>query len=296
MEEPSTSTGKGSAATNRQCVNTLDRNFEETVSRWLEESDDSDCDDNPEETEPIVSDHDTLSEQSATENYSDESSESSDPSDDQRRSNYVYGKNQYKWAKAPPTRAVRTPRHNIIMKFPSTTLTTGAPKDPFSLWHLYFDDEVLDHILLWTNAKIDCVRQKYSDKSKAELQNLDLDELLAFLGLLIYSSVFKSNHENVNYIFATDGSGREIFKCVMSRNRFLMLLNCLRFDDFRTRKERLKVDKMAAASFLFRKIVENSQKYFNLGTCATVDEQLVSFRGKCSFVVYMPKKPGKYGL
>ncbi|XP_046989013.1 uncharacterized protein LOC124594692 [Schistocerca americana] len=169
-------------------------------------TDDSDYDDNPEETEPIVSEHDTLSEQSVTENYSDVSS---DPCDEQQRSNYFYGKNQ----------------------------------------------------------------QKYSDKSKAEHQILDLDELLAFLGLLMYSSVFKSNHEN------------ELF-----------FLNCLRFDDFQTKKESVKVDKMAAVSCLFRKIVENFQKYFSLGTCATVDEQQVSFCGKVSFVVYMPKKPFKYGL
>ena len=28
----------------------------------------------------------------------------------------------------------------------------------------------------------------------------------------------------------------------------------------------------------------------------TVDEQLVAFRGRCSFKQYMPKKPSKYGI
>ncbi|XP_049946389.1 uncharacterized protein LOC126431185 [Schistocerca serialis cubense] len=51
--ELSNSTGKGCDASSRQRVNTADRNFQDIVSRWLAESDDSDCDDNPEETEPL---------------------------------------------------------------------------------------------------------------------------------------------------------------------------------------------------------------------------------------------------
>jgi hypothetical protein len=28
----------------------------------------------------------------------------------------------------------------------------------------------------------------------------------------------------------------------------------------------------------------------------TIDEQLVTFRGRCAFRAYMPNKPGKYGI
>ena len=37
-------------------------------------------------------------------------------------------------------------------------------------------------------------------------------------------------------------------------------------------------------------------KYYEPSTYATFDEQLLSFRGRCAFKIYMPKKPDKYGL
>ena len=37
-------------------------------------------------------------------------------------------------------------------------------------------------------------------------------------------------------------------------------------------------------------------KYFWPSDCVTVDETLRAFRGRCSFVTYIPNKPAKYGL
>lgn len=51
-----------------------------------------------------------------------------------------------------------------------------------------------------------------------------MTEIKALFGLLYYTSVFKSNHESTDLIFATDGTGREVFRCVTSQKRFLMLL------------------------------------------------------------------------
>ena len=36
--------------------------------------------------------------------------------------------------------------------------------------------------------------------------------------------------------------------------------------------------------------------FYKAGTNVTVDEQLVTFRGRCAFKMYIPSKPGKYGL
>lgn len=41
-------------------------------------------------------------------------------------------------------------------------------------------------------------------KEAAVLQDIDLSELIALIGLLAYTAVYKSNHRNVNYIFAVD--------------------------------------------------------------------------------------------
>lgn len=68
------------------------------------------------------------------------------------------------------------------------------------------------------------------------LRDTDMTEIKALFGLLYYTSVFKSNHESTDLIFATDGSGR----CVTSQKRFLILLTCLRFDNPNDREQRKK--------------------------------------------------------
>ncbi|GBP34214.1 PiggyBac transposable element-derived protein 4 [Eumeta japonica] len=115
----------------------------------------------------------------------------------------------------------------------------------------------------------------------------------AFLSSLFYISVFKSNHENTKRIFTTDASGRESFRCFLN---FLTLLNYIRFDDSTTRSQRLETDPLAAISEMFQLFIANCKKAYGPGAYLCLDEMLVPFRGRCKFIVYMPKKPAKYGL
>lgn len=94
--------------------------------------------------------------------------------------------------------------------------------------------------------------------------------------MLIYSAIFKSNRESVLSLFASDGTGREIFRASMSKNRFMAFLLALRFDDASDQNPK-------------------TQNNHSIGTNATVDEMLIEFR-RSRFKMYMPNKPGKYGL
>lgn len=110
------------------------------------------------------------------------------------------------------------------------------------------------------------------------------------------TSIYKSNHEDIRSIFATDGTGRDIFRCVTNSNRFATILSCLRFDDPDNRLEREKKDPLAPISGIFDAFVENCQGIYTLGTGVCVEEMLVSFRGRSKFKMYMPAKPCKYGI
>jgi len=70
--------------------------------------------------------------------------------------------------------------------------------------------------------------------------------MTAFFGLLFMSGIKKGNRTNFLELWATDGSGIEIFRACMSSNRFLFLLSSIRFDDKSTRNYRRSVDKLAA--------------------------------------------------
>lgn len=92
------------------------------------------------------------------------------------------------------------------------------------------------------------------------------------------------------------GYARPIIPVSMSRERFQDITAFLRFDDLNSRETRKALDKFAPVREIFGLFIENFNKCYNPGSHITVDEQLVPFRGRCSFRVYMKSKPDKYGL
>lgn len=202
-------------------------------------------------------------------------------------------------SKRPPAPNVRTRKHNIVLHLPGLIGPAKNIEDnpnPEDLWNLLFTEEMLNEIIHWTNVKIHQCRLKYKDSTHYSLKDIDLLEMKAFLGLLIYTEVFKSGNENVDCLFATDGTGRDVFRCTMSKRRFETFLACLRFDNFANRQERKEVDGSAAIADLFQRFIEHCQRNFSLGAYVCVDESLVAFKGRCRFRMYMPKKPAKYGI
>ncbi|XP_055928586.1 piggyBac transposable element-derived protein 4-like [Argiope bruennichi] len=106
----------------------------------------------------------------------------------------------------------------------------------------------------------------------------------------------KSQHTNVEQLWASDGTGIQILRAAMSYKRFLFLLRCIRFDDIDTGAERRKSDKLAAIRSIWDSFVQNCLKSYNTSEFVTIDEMLHPFRGRCSWIQYIPNKPAKYGI
>lgn len=139
------------------------------------------------------------------------------------------------------------------------------------------------------------MRTKYKSQSY-NLNDTDLVDLKGFIGLLIYTSVFNSSHESIEIFFATDGTGRDIFRAVMTSERFEILLAVLGFDNPEDRDEIKKQDPTAPISYIFNSFIENSKSVYGIGQSVAIEEMLVTFRGKCRFKMYMSMKPCKYGI
>ncbi|XP_046659127.1 piggyBac transposable element-derived protein 4-like [Homalodisca vitripennis] len=93
------------------------------------------------------------------------------------------------------------------------------------------------------------------------------------------------------------GTGVEALYLTMSNSRFRFLLRCLRFDNVHSREQRKSLDSLAAFREIFETFVSNCKTSYKPTDYLTIiDEQLVAFRGNCTFRVYMPSKPAKYGL
>lgn len=275
-----------STSSKRKVLRVDSPSFEEEFNALLLASDQSDSEGDIEEF--LVSDRELLQlresdqDEDLEENISEVDSsnvgsqitregDSTDSSDDALPLSvlFYYGKNRYKWSKMPPNARVRTLQHNIITHACGSKLTGEDAKDPLSIWHKLFDEEMLQQVLTWTNKKIASYRMKFARQNKPELK--------AFVGFLLYSAAMKSNHERTSYLFARDGTGCEIFGCGMSENRFVILLLCLRFDNPDDRAKMQNDDKLAAISFIFNKFVNNSQQQYELSECVTIDEMLVKF-------------------
>ena len=79
----------------------------------------------------------------------------------------------------------------------------------------------------------------------------------------------------------------------MSLRRLKNLLRFLRFDD---REHRNKSDRLSPIRLLLHRFAQQLPQHFILSKNMTADKQLVPFRGRCSFIQYMPNKSVKYGL
>ncbi|RWR98443.1 piggyBac transposable element-derived protein 4-like protein, partial [Dinothrombium tinctorium] len=63
------------------------------------------------------------------------------------------------------------------------------------------------------------------------------------------------------------------------------------------REERIQtVDRILHVREIYERFALNCRKAYYPNKCLTIDEQLVGFRGKCPFKVYMANKPDKHGI
>lgn len=109
--------------------------------------------------------------------------------------------------------------------------------------------------------------------------------------------MLRSSRKNAHKIWNnTKGSGVEACYLAMSEKRFRFLLRCLRFDDIRTRNEGREIDKFTPIREVFETFVATFQNNFISSEYLTIDEQLLAFRGRCSFKQYIPSKPARYGV
>ncbi|GFY59457.1 uncharacterized protein TNIN_241941 [Trichonephila inaurata madagascariensis] len=157
-------------------------------------------------------------------------------------------------------------------------------------WKCLFDDGMLDMIVMFTNQNIDLIRSNYI--RVRDVAPTDAAEIQAFIGLLYLSALYKTNLN----LWDSDGFGVEIFRLTMSFKRFQFLSGVIRFDSTETSLERKSFDRLAPIRDLFEKFVLNCQSCYSVGEHVTLDEKLEPFRGKCSFLRYVPSKPGKYAI
>ncbi|ENN77514.1 hypothetical protein YQE_05993, partial [Dendroctonus ponderosae] len=155
--------------------------------------------------------------------------------------------------------------------------------------------EMIADIVTNTNIYIEKKKIEVEYSRPRDCRETTKTEVKALLGALFFIGIKKGSHTNVLELWDQE-TGMILLRALFSYKRFLFLLRALRFDNVHTREDRRKTDKLAPIRDFHQEFVSNCIANFNVGEFVTIDEMLHSFRGRCSFVQYIPNKPAKYGI
>jgi hypothetical protein len=106
-----------------------------------------------------------------------------------------------------------------------------------------------------------------------------LNELKAFLGLLIHMGAMHENETDISDAW-NHRMGLAYCYAVMTEKRFRQFLRCLRFDDKTTRAQRYELSKTAAIDDLVRKLNENFSNAFTPFLKLSIEDFLSDYYGR----------------
>jgi hypothetical protein len=261
----------------------------------VEHVDDASGDRNEERMEAIGNDSDSETDTVIVGNDSDvereeEQQEPREPDADELENYFYSSKNgDEMWLKESPVVTGRQSSQNVMKQAPGLTAFAARRTETIQdALDLFITPGICKTIIDMSNIE---GKRVFGDA----WQNITSVELNGYIGLLYLAGVYRSAGESTEELWhATDG--RPVFRATMSWKRFKHISRILRFDDKETRTARRAKDKLAPIREVFDAWVTTLSKSFIPYDNVTIDEQLVAFRGRCSFRMYMKSKPAKYGL
>ena len=205
---------------------------------------------------------------------------------------YVYGRD-----KKSPFKWQTTPNFDENTKF---SLEFAPMVQPAHLslttieqfFSLIFTNSLLSKIVDYTNIRI---------KLKSiNVSPITINELKAFIGLLILFGLKKINHVSIHYIWSPKSiHWVPLATGTMSRKRFALIAHEMTFDDNRAeiRHEKKKLNsKFYKMEEIFNVFKINISNILIPSSNLCIDETLYACRARCAFIQFMKSKPAKYGI
>lgn len=210
----------------------------------------------------------------------------------------ISSRNNFRWSCQPQhSHAHRRLSRNIMGRYtPGPAHEARGVVDPGEAIKLFVTDAIVQECVTWTNKRIQLTAGRMATQRQAGTYGpTEPREILALLGVLIAAGQQRDNHLSLLEMWSAV-TGCPLYRAAMSKGRFEFLVSCLRFDNPDTRVERLKEDKFAPVRKVWDMFIDNCRRLYVPRENLTVDEQLLGFRGKCPFRMYIPNKPAKYGI
>lgn len=205
----------------------------------------------------------------------------------------IRGKNRHCWSTTKGRSHGRTSAVNIVRTNRGPTRMCRNVYEPGLCFDLFITDEIVEEIVQWTNVEIAVKRQ--NTMTSATFRDTNSTEFRALIGILTLSAAMKDNHLSTDELFDSTFSGTR-YVAVMSRDRFDFLIRCLRMDDKSLRLPLRQEDPFIPIRKVWELFITQCKMNYSPGEHVTIDEQLLGFRGRCPFRMYIPNKPNKYGI
>lgn len=177
----------------------------------------------------------------------------------------------------------------------------GNFDSPVDVFNQFYNDELMENIATEINRYAqECIQSKgdLSTHSRFRMWTpTTVEELRAFMALQMAMGMCKQptiqDYWSDWWLTKTPS-----FPTVMSRNRFQLISGFQHFVDnsnFIPRDEP-GYDPLFKIRPLFEQLVPKFQEQYTPGQELTVDEMIISWKGRLSFKQYMPMKPVKWGV
>ena len=167
-------------------------------------------------------------------------------------------------------------------------------RTPADLFYSFFSFFMIQELVTRTNERMVDERATLGPKNRdtATFRDITFNEMKAFIACLIVSGCRNDSHLRTKHMFENLFSV-SFYRLLFSEKRYAFIMRSLRFDN---KAERNGNDRFEYCRVLWDTLMENCKRNWIAGPTVTVDEQLIPFRGRCLFRMYMPNKPAKYGL
>lgn len=175
------------------------------------------------------------------------------------------------------------------MHLPTAKNEAKVARTPLEFWSSLFTEDLLAIIVRNTNIEIQNFLTKKQWQPSPTFRELDVLELKAFIGLMYYSGARKDHDVRLERLW-DNKFGCAIYSSAFSLRSFQFIFSRLRFDERLTRERRRAEDGLAAIRDIGDIFITNCSNNYSPSDYLTIDEQLLSFRGRFSGRVYIKKQ------
>ncbi|CAB3250201.1 unnamed protein product [Arctia plantaginis] len=205
----------------------------------------------------------------------------------------IRGKNNHVWSMSKGQSSRRTSAINIVRCSRGPSRMCRNIFEPLLCFELFITDEIIQELVQWTNVEM--LKKRTDSMTSATFADTNPTEIKAVIGILTLSAAMKDNHLSTVELFDSSFTGSR-YGAVMSRDRFDFIVRCLRMDDKTLRPARRQQDPFIPVRKVWDLFIAQCKMNYSPGSNVTIDEQLLGFRGRCPFRMYIPNKPKKYGI